>query len=136
MAATVLWPAAARQDLLPPVTDNNAEQTSSSTAAGNAKDNEDGLEPPPKTHHHQPTAIVNTCVTVHLVDACGRVVDVRPVPDTLATAAASPSLLMPSGDGVDQPEDDSGKCVAALAGCPSRVQEDLKHIPPGKNENR
>lgn len=64
--------------------------------------------------------------TVHLVDTCGRVIDIRPVPET---SAATP--LPPRGDDED---DDRRKqtTVAALTGCPSRVQNDLKHIPPGK----
>jgi len=60
--------------------------------------------------------------TVHLVDTCGRVIGIRPVPET---AAATP-----------RDDDDNRRkqtTAAALTGCPSGVQDDLKHIPPGKS---
>jgi len=85
----------------------------------------------------QPAVYVNT---VHLVDTCGHVIDMHTVPETTAgTVITDISALQTSGD-VDHPggggngsEDDRRKQVAtALTGCLSRVQEDLKHIPPGK----
>lgn len=85
----------------------------------------------------QPTVDVNT---VHLVDTCGHVVDMRPVPEPTGISMRAASTLQtlgdvdePTGAGDDESEDDRQKRVAiALAGCLSRVQEDLKHIPPGK----
>jgi len=84
----------------------------------------------------QPAVYVNT---VHLVDTCGHVIDMHTVPETTAgTAIADVSSLQTSGDvdhsgGGNESEDDRRKQVAtALTGCLSRVQEDLKHIPPGK----
>lgn len=69
-------------------------------------------------------------VTVHLVDACGRVIDIRPE----VTADASPSsddcgVDLIDGGGESE-EDDQRKSAAALAECPPRVRGE--HIPPGK----
>lgn len=85
---------------------------------------------------HQSTANV----TVHLVDTCGRVIDLRPVVFETTSPAATTSQLS-SSDNVDQPggsdaesEDDRKKySIPVLAEYPSRIQEDLKHIPPGKS---
>lgn len=71
--------------------------------------------------------------TVHLVDACGRVIDIRPE----VTADATPSSddrgadLTDGGGGGESEDDDRRKSAAALvAGCPPRVRGE--HIPPGK----
>jgi synaptotagmin-like protein len=88
----------------------------------------------------EPAVDVNT---VHLVDTCGHVIDMQTViaETTVGTAIADvSSLLLQTSGHVDHPgrganesEDDRRKQVvtAALTGCLSRVQEDLKHIPPG-----
>lgn len=91
------------------------------------------MKPDDRPAQRQPTVDVNT---VHLVDTCGHVIDMQTVPQTTTvTAIADVSSLQTSGD-VNHPgnesEDDRRKQVAtALTGCLSRVQEDLKHIPPG-----
>lgn len=87
-------------------------------------------------------------VTVHLVDTCGRIVDVRPVVDpspertsaaAAAAAVASPLLLQSlplRSDEVDRvggcEQDRPKNAAAALIVGLSRAQEDHKHIPPGK----
>lgn len=81
-----------------------------------------------KVQRQQQQSATATDVTVHLVDTCGRVIDIRPMPETMAAVA---SLSLPSS-GVDGPDCDRRKHASALAGCLTRVQEDLKHIPPGK----
>jgi len=87
----------------------------------------------------QPAATTTTMATadvttVHLVDACGRVIDIRPE----VTADATPSsddrgadLTDGGGGGGESEDDDRRKSAAALvAGCPPRVRGE--HIPPGK----
>jgi len=92
------------------------------------------MKPNDRLAQRQPTVDVNT---VHLVDTCGHVIDMQTVPETtVETVIADVSSLQTSGD-VDHPgnesEDDRRKHVTtALTACLSRVQEDLKHIPPGK----
>jgi len=80
----------------------------------------------------QPAVEVNT---VHLVDTCGHVIDMQTVSESTETAIAGASTLKTSGD-VDHPigdesEDFRRKQVATAL---TRVQEDLKHIPPGKKQ--
>lgn len=89
----------------------------------------------------------SAAATVHLVDTCGRIVDVRPVieqsPETTDAAAASPLLLpapLPSDDvdrtgGVDCDDRPRNATAALIVGL-SRSQEDHKHIPPGKQQHR
>jgi hypothetical protein len=80
----------------------------------------------------QPAVEVNT---VHLVDTCGHVIDMQTVSESTETAIAGASTLKTSGD-VDHPIGDESEdfrrkqVVTAL----TRVQEDLKHIPPGKKQ--
>lgn len=78
-------------------------------------------------------------VTVHLVDACGRVVDVRPVPpEADATASsgehsgAEPVVAVDGVGGRGESEDHRRKGATAVpaAGCRSLVRGE--HIPPGK----
>ncbi|CAH1737420.1 unnamed protein product [Aphis gossypii] len=77
----------------------------------------------------QPAVEVNT---VHLVDTCGHIIDMQTVSESTGTAIADPSTLKTLGDidhpGGDESEDFSRKQVATAL---TRLQEDLKHIPPG-----
>lgn len=85
----------------------------------------------------QPKA--DRAATVHLVDTCGCVIDIRPMAKT-ADGQAAPPQPPPSdevdgargGGGTEDDDDRSKQAAAALTGCLSRVQNDLKHIPPGK----
>ncbi|KAE9543231.1 hypothetical protein AGLY_003142 [Aphis glycines] len=77
----------------------------------------------------QPAVEVNT---VHLVDTCGHIIDMQTVSESTGTAIADPSTLKTLGDidhpGSDESEDFSRKQVATAL---TKLQEDLKHIPPG-----
>lgn len=98
----------------------------------------------------QTPPVANAGASVHLVDTCGLVVDMRPVLETGAPASTHASS--PDDDDIDQPDGGGGggngrrrvtatgapdsdrqnRTNALMTGSLSRVQEDLKHIPPGK----
>lgn len=104
-----------------------------------------GGRPTDAEGHHQtiPRQAVNA--TVHLVDTCGLIIDMRPVLEGSASAAAASSLPT-LADSVQRPDtgsgggiiatgpDDDGRNVLAPGHVISRAHEDLKHIPPGKRE--
>ncbi|KAF0763806.1 Synaptotagmin-like protein 5 [Aphis craccivora] len=85
--------------------------------------------PDDRPAQRQPAVEVNT---VHLVDTCGHIIDMQTVSESTRTAIADPSTLKTLGDvdhpGSDESEDFRRKQVATAL---TRVQEDLKHIPPG-----
>lgn len=88
--------------------------------------------PEDRPAQRKPAIEVNT---VHLVDTCGHVIDMQTVSESTGTAIADPSTLKTLGNvdhpGGDEPEDFRRKQVATAL---TRVQEDLKHIPPGKKQ--
>jgi len=88
--------------------------------------------PDDRPAQRQPVVEVNT---VHLVDTCGRIIDMQTVSESTGTTIADPSTLKTLGDidhpGGDESEDFRRKQVATAL---TRVQEDLKHIPPGKEQ--
>jgi len=88
--------------------------------------------PDDRPAQRQPAVEVNT---VHLVDTCGHIIDMQTVSESTRTAIADPSTLKTLGDvdhpGSDESEDFRRKQVATAL---TRVQEDLKHIPPGKEQ--
>ncbi|XP_025198510.1 uncharacterized protein LOC112596897 [Melanaphis sacchari] len=85
--------------------------------------------PDDRPAQRQPAVKVNT---VHLVDTCGQIIDMQTVSESTGTVNAGASTLKTSGDvdhpGGDESEDFRRKQVATAL---TRVQEDLKHIPPG-----
>lgn len=81
-------------------------------------------------------ATVAADVTVHLVDTCGRVIDIRTSEPTATTKTATTTAdgalpSSPDGGERDRPK----RSVVPTECCPSQAQDDnhLKHIPPGKS---
>jgi len=88
--------------------------------------------PDDRPAQRQPAVEVNT---VHLVDTCGHVIDMQTVSESTGTIIVDPSTLKTLDDvdhpGSNESEDFRRKQVATAL---TRIQEDLKHIPPGKEQ--